>query len=104
MGFVAHNEEVVLLYSVFGSAPEMGQLTDGVRKTAGANMNEGNISYVCPCPWLASANFSPLRFMPDLCDAGDVAVSFLSALQDSKQRGRNLYKTSPALCLYIYNT
>lgn len=62
MGFVVHNEEVVLLYSLFGSAPEMGQLTDGVRKTAGANMNEGNISYVCPCPWLASANVSPLRF------------------------------------------
>lgn len=32
MGFVAHNEEVVLFYSLFGSAPEMGQLTDRVER------------------------------------------------------------------------
>lgn len=62
MGFVAHNEEVVLLYSLFGSAPEMGQLTDGVEIKEGGNMNESNISYVCPCPWLPSVNFSPLCF------------------------------------------
>lgn len=76
---------MVLLYSVFGSAPEMGQLR--VERTAGETMNESNMSYVCPCPQSTSHHYA---FMPDLCDVGDVAVSFLSALQDRTQGGKKL--------------
>lgn len=35
------------------------------------------------CPQSTSHHYA---FMPDLCDVGDVAASFLSALQDRKQR------------------
>lgn len=43
-----------------------------------------HMSVLAPgCPQSTSHHYA---FMPDLCGAGDVAVSFLSALQDRKQR------------------
>lgn len=43
-----------------------------------------HMSVLAPgCPQSTSHHYA---FMPDLCDVGDVAVSFLSALQDRKQR------------------
>lgn len=43
-------------------------------------------------PGCPQSNPHHYAFMPDLCDAGDVAVSFLSALQDRKQKGGSHYK------------
>lgn len=39
------------------------------------------------CPQSTSHHYA---FMPDLCDVGDVAASFLSALQDRKQRVKTI--------------
>lgn len=43
-------------------------------------------------------------FMPDLCDVGDVAVSFRSALHDGKQRGCNHHKPVLEQYFYLYST
>lgn len=60
-----------------------------------------HISVLAPgCPQSTSRHYA---FMPDLCDVGDVAVSFLSALQDRTQGGNN-YKPFLDMYLYLYKT